>query len=112
MEHGDADLRKNTLRFVYSALYLATKTRPDIAFTVVMMAACVANPPEIIISHLDRLFGYLQHTPSRGVVFGAKNTNLMLMADVAYAIHPDGKSHTGIVISMGGSPVAIRSSKQ
>ena len=37
---------------------------------------------------------------------------MMLMADVAYAIHQDGKSHTGVVITMGGSPVSIKSSKQ
>ena len=108
----DVDLRKNVLSFVYSALYLATRTRPDVVFTVVVLASSVSNPPQDIVRHLDRLFGYLKSTSTRGVLYGALNTNLMYMADVAYAIHQDGKSHTGVIITMGGSPVSVKSSKQ
>ena len=61
---------------------------------------------------MDRLFGYLNASSTRGVLYGAMDTNMMLMADVAYAIHQDGKSHTDVVITMGGSPVSIKSSKQ
>jgi len=108
----DLDLRKAVLTFVYTALYIATRTRPDIMFPVVVLASLVSSPPDGIIKHLDRLFGYLNASSTRGVLYGAMDTNMMLMADVAYAIHQDGKSHTGVVITMGGSPVSIKSSKQ
>jgi hypothetical protein len=107
------DLKDNVMSFVYSALYLATRTRSDILFfTVVTLAAMVSQPPVEIVKHLDRLFGYLNSTRGKDLMFRDTDTNLIRMADAACAVHKDGKFHTGTVITMGGSLVLVKSAEQ
>jgi hypothetical protein len=90
-EEVDVDLRGHVLSFVHGALYLAqaTRTIPDVTFTVMALASLVSNPPQEIVGHLDRLFGYLKSTSMRGVVSGTLDNNFMHMANVAYAIRQD-----------------------
>ena len=90
-EEVDVDLREHVLSFVHGALYLAqaTRTIPDVTFTVMALASLVSNPPQEIVGHLDRLFGYLKSTSMRGVVSGTLDNNFMRMANVAYAIRQD-----------------------
>jgi hypothetical protein len=115
-EAGDLDLREKVFSFAYSLMYLAQRTRPDILFTATYMTTIVDRPPPDIVKHLDRIFGYLSGTINRGILLGATSTCITVYADASYAIHPDGKSHTGIFISIGengdGGPILTQSIKQ
>ena len=115
-DYGDLALREKVFSFVYSLMYLAQRTRPDILFTATFMTTIVDRPPPDITKHLDHLFGYLSGTISRGILLGATTTAITVYADASYAIHPDGKSHTGIFISIGengdGGPILTQSIKQ
>lgn len=112
--YADKIFRENVIHFVYSLMYLSQRTRPDILFTTTFMTTLVSCPPKDIIIHLDRLFGYLENSTNRGLLFGAESTGLTLFADAAYAIHKDGKSHSGVLINMGKgkSPILSQSLKQ
>jgi len=104
--------QESVIHYVYSLSYLAQRTRPDILFPVNVMATVVSCPPKSIISHLDRTFGYLSGTIYKGIVLGANNTNLSTMADVSFAIHKDGKSHTGALLFLDTSIISAKSVKQ
>ena len=38
--------------------------------------------------------------------------NVLAFADASYGIHSDGKSHSGLVITLGEGPIFVKSSKQ
>jgi hypothetical protein len=65
-----------------------------------------------MIKHMDRLFGYLNSTIKKGILLGANNTALTVMADASFGIHRDGKSHSGILIFMDNSVLLAKSVKQ
>ena len=111
-EECDKKFKEKVIHFVYSLMYLAQRTRPDILFPVNFLTTMVTSPAQEIIQHLDRIFGYLNSTVYRGLLFGAESTGLTLFADAAYAIHRDGKSHSGIVIMLDKNPILVQSLKQ
>jgi len=108
----EATFQESVIHYVYSLSYIAQRTRPDILFPVNAMATAVSKPPKVIIKHLDRAFGYLSNTVSKGILLGAKDTTLTVMADASFGIHRDGKSHSGILIFMDNSILLAKSVKQ
>ena len=77
------------------------------------MSTVVSCPPRSILRHLDRVFGYLSGTVNKGIILGASNTSLTVMADASYGTHiKDGKSHSGIIIFMDKSILSAKSVKQ
>ena len=109
---NDTTFKDNIIHFVYCLMYLAQKTRPDLLFTATFFTTLVLNPPQDIVGHLDRAYGYLSSNVHRGLVFGADSAGLTVFADAAYAIHRDGKSHTGVIIQLDKSPILVKSIKQ
>lgn len=56
---------------------------------------------------------YLWTTKKKKMVFrGISNNHLKVYVDGAFACHPDGKSHTGLVVQYGESVVMCQSKKQ
>jgi hypothetical protein len=108
----DGALKERVIHHIYSLMYLAQHTRPDMLFPVNYLSTLARSPPTDVLVHLDRAFGYLHGTVTKGLLLGADSTGLTLIADAAYAIHADGKGHTGVVVQMGGSPVLVQSLKQ
>lgn len=108
----DKLFQESVIHYVYSLSYLAQRTRPDTLFPVNIMATVVSCPPVSIIRHLDRVFGYLSGTLEKGILLGANNTTTSSMADAAYGIHWDGKSHTGLFVFLDHSLLSAKSSKQ
>ena len=94
--------------------YLAKRTRPDILLAVSFLAMRMKSPNHYDASKLQRIYEYLAKT--QDYVFTLKPSNLRILAwvDASYAVHTDGRSHSGILIGLGGHQglVYFRSSVQ
>jgi hypothetical protein len=98
---------------VAKLLYMAKRARPDILTAVSFLTTRCTCSTEQDWEKLIRIAKYL---------FGTKELSLRLTADgkvvihsyidASFACHPDGKSHTGEMITFGGGAVFSRSSKQ
>ncbi len=64
-------------------------------------------------SKLDRVLRYLNGTAGMGMVLETdKDICVYTFADAAYGVHADGKSHSGLNITLGRGAVFVRSAKQ
>mmetsp|Transcript_18184 Transcript_18184/g.24982 ORF Transcript_18184/g.24982 Transcript_18184/m.24982 type:complete len:146 (-) Transcript_18184:279-716(-) len=82
-EPADSTLFRSQLM---AAAYLGIRSRPDIRFAVGHLASRSANPTQHDMQCLQHL-------------------QLTAYIDASFAIHGDGKGHTGIIIMMGDSGV-------
>jgi ribosomal protein L24E len=98
---------------VYKLLYLARKTRPDMLTAVVFLTTRTQAPNELDWTKLIRVYKYLNGTRDLGIVLQSIN-RLVVSAwiDASFGVHPEMKSHTGSVISLGKGPIYVKSSKQ
>lgn len=98
--------RKNYHSWVMKILY-----RPDVLLTTSYLSSKVQNPNEKDMNiHLLR---YLHRTAQRKLRFRKGNqVSLATFVDAAYAVHADGRSRTGILITMAGATILAKSSKQ
>ena len=98
---------------VAKALYLTLRTRPDIATTVSFLTTRVSCPTRQDWNKLMRMMSYLQQNPHKGLLFPTKGgMEIDAYIDAAFCAHMDGKSHTGIIIRIGGALVYAKSTKQ
>jgi hypothetical protein len=98
---------------VQKLLYLSKRARPDILTAVSFLTSRVMQPTEEDLSKLMRCLRYLKGTSDLKLVLsGSKGMVITSYVDASYAVHPDGKSHTGATISIGGGAVYSKSSKQ
>ena len=106
--------RKDQLRSrVAKVLFCAKRVRPDLLPVVGWLATRVTAPTE---QDWDKLWRMLQY------VNGAKKFKLrlkvyeklkvILFADASFAVHADGKSHCGIVTTLGEDAIDAESTKQ
>lgn len=102
---------------VAAALYLAKRARPDILLTVSALTSRVNKASNKDKKALERLLAYLLQT--RWYIMAVsldKSTNddwvIKSYIDAAFALHQDGKSHTGVFISLGGGGVFFKSVRQ
>ena len=94
-------------------LYLAMKTRPDILLAVSFLTTRVQSPTVKDSQKLERILKYLNGTRNEKLVVVAnKDLSIEAHIDASFVTHADGKGHTGVVISVGGTPVMFRSGKQ
>ncbi|MFM9785812.1 Ty1/Copia family ribonuclease HI, partial [Streptomyces scabiei] len=62
---------------------------------------------------LERIIQYLKGTKELKLNLTAENgITINAFVDASFACHPDGKSHTGEMITLGGGAVISKSSKQ
>jgi hypothetical protein len=94
-------------------LYLAKRARPDILTAIAFLTTRVQNPNEQEWNKLIRVIKYLRGTLNLTLHLSA-NSDLTVNSfiDVSFASHPDAKSHTGEVITLGGGAIVSKSSKQ
>ena len=106
--------KKNFLSIVMSLMYIARLTRPDIILPVSYLAtrAHICTQEDWI--KLIRVLRYLKGTKTRGITIKCEDPTLWCHCDASYAVHHDGRSHTGFVIYMGKhlSYVLTKSTKQ
>jgi hypothetical protein len=93
---------------VAKVMYLATKTRPDLLFTVSTLASRASEPYEAD----DHLYDYINSKQTVPLKFQCADMVLSASVDASHDIHRDSKGHSGLVVSLGGVPVFSRSTKQ
>jgi hypothetical protein len=111
-------------------LWLATRTRVDLAYTMHRLCSVVSSNPARAVRMQKRVLRYLKMTSDVGVLFtsrayllqceGAPETPLaehylervlVGYSDASFA--PEGgKSHQGIILTLGGVPVFWKSPRQ
>ena len=98
---------------VAKILYLAKRVRPDILLAVNFLTTRVSAPTHQDWEKLTRVLQYLNASSDLGMTLEAtKSIQLIAYADASYAVHPDFKSHSAGIISLGMGPVFVKSKKQ
>ena len=94
-------------------LYVATKGRPDIYLPIAFLTSRVSKADEDDWKKLRRLLKYIQQTIDLKLVLRADNLTITKWwADAAYAVRDDGKSQTGMTMSLGNGVIMSKSIKQ
>ena len=99
---------------VAKLLFLAKRVRPDILTAVSFLTTRVQKPDCDDLKKLGRVLKYLNKTRDLVMILCPSCINeVEVYVDASYGTHPDGKSHTGRVVSLGrGAAVASVSTKQ
>jgi hypothetical protein len=105
---------KPYLSVIGGLMFLGNQTRPDISFSVNMLARHSSKPTIRHWNGTKRIMRYLQGSIDTGLYFPYTMTNeLCGYADAGYLSDPDdSKSQTGYVFLQGGTAISWKSSKQ
>ncbi len=92
------------------AMYLATRTRPEILFNTSILATNTYDTSQDIL----KLFRYLKESKSDGLKFTDAPIDLHCYCDASFMMHHDRKSHTGFAIFLDKESGAVitKSKKQ
>ena len=96
---------------VAKLLYLCRRTRQDIQTAVAFLCTRVKCPDEDDYKKLTRVIQYIRDTQTITLTIEA-NDNPRWWVDSSYAVHPDMKSHTGVLMSIGKGCTYTASNKQ
>jgi hypothetical protein len=97
---------------VAKLLYLAKRVRPDILTTISFLATRVKEPTFQDSIKLNRVCRDIRSTKEKCIVLKASG-DVVAYVDASHAIHSkDGKSHTGVYVTLGEGPIFVRSTKQ
>ena len=102
------------LSAIGALMYLASNTRPDIAFSVNLLARYSSEPTRRHWNGIKHIFRYLCGTRDMGL-FYQKNSKSKLVgyADAGYLSDPHkARSQTGYVFTYGDTAISWRSTKQ
>jgi hypothetical protein len=98
---------------VQRLLYISTRARPDILTAVSFLTTRVSSPTEEDNNKLIRVLSYLNGTKELALIIsGSDGMVISAFIDSSFAVHPDGKGHSGSVITVGRGAVHCRSRKQ
>jgi len=104
--------QKKYLSLVMTLMYLARYTRPDILLAVTVLASRCSAPSDDDMGKAMRVVRYLAGTREMGLCLRADIPLVpKIYADASHGVHPDGKGHGGIFMTLGSSPVHSRSFK-
>jgi hypothetical protein len=112
----DAERKAIFHSFSMRLAYLAKRVKPEISVPVSYLATQVTTPNEGDWRKLDRVIRYVENNLGSGITLHAniqdKTIKVTGYIDAAFGCHDDGKSHTGVIITIGSGPVFVRSVKQ
>jgi hypothetical protein len=100
---------------VGKCMYLATCSRPDIAYTVRELARFMASYGTAHVAAVKHLLRYLRGTTSYGITLGGSDTLHPLfkaLTDSDWGMGDTRKSVSGFLIMMGDSPLSWSSKQQ
>src|SRR5262249_6513586 len=100
---------------VGSLMYLATSTRPDIAYSVGVLCRFNSNPGPTHWKAVSHLFRYLKATTNYKLVYGPGESaeHFTTFSDADHGGNPDnGKSTGGYVVKIGTGAVSWSSKLQ
>jgi hypothetical protein len=109
------NLKKKTIfhSAVAKLLYLSKRARPDIIAVVGFLCTRVRELTVKDLEKLNKLLGYLKGM--KEFIMRLKPNALfrvVVYVDASFSAHPDGKSHSGVIVKVGGAPVFFGSKKQ
>jgi len=108
----DTEGREHFHSMVAKLLYLAKRVRPDILTTISFLATRVKEPTLQDSIKLNRVCRYIRSTKDKCIVLKSSG-DIVAYVDSSHAIHSkDGKSHTGVYVTLGEGPIFVRSAKQ
>jgi hypothetical protein len=94
-------------------LYLSRRGRPDIITAVGFLCTWVKLPTAQDQKKLMQVLGYLQQMVKYILMLHPKKmVQVEAYIDASYATHVDGKSHSGLIVKIGGDVVFCASRKQ
>lgn len=100
---------------VGSLLYVATCTRPDIAYMVNQLSRHLERPTQQHWKAAIRVLRYLKSTKSVGIQYGveSKDVKVSAFSDANWASNKDDRrSVSGVMVMINGSPVIFKSRTQ
>jgi hypothetical protein len=116
-DEGEAALDEHLPYFtvVGELMWLANRTRPDIAFAVNVLARYTSNPCMRHWRGVQRIMKYLKGTSNHGILYRNGDTSATLIgyADAGYkSDKKTAKSQGGYVFNHGGAAISWKSRKQ
>jgi hypothetical protein len=106
------DEKEHFHSMVAKLLYLAKRVRPDILTAISFLATRVKEPNVQDAIKLGRVCRYIRSTKEKCIVLKS-NGDVVAYVDASHAVHSkDGRSHTGVYITLGEGPIFVRSTKQ
>ncbi|GJZ72565.1 hypothetical protein Tco_0636711 [Tanacetum coccineum] len=102
------------LSAIGALLFLASHTRPDISFSLNLLARYNSCPTRRHWNGVKQIFHYLQGTKDMGLYYTiSSERNLVCFADAGYMSDPHtGRSQTGYVFTSSNTAISWRSVKQ
>ena len=98
---------------VAKLLYVAKRARVDIQLAIAFLCTRVSKSTQEDWEKLRRVLKYIHRTIDLPRIIGVKDFSvLQTWVDASYATHPNMRSHTGGVISLGHGIINSKSSKQ
>ena len=98
---------------VASILFLGKRVRPDLLLAVSFLSSRVNKPTREDMSKLNKLLRYINYTKHFNITIDGKDIlKPWISIDASYGVHSDRKSHSGVVVGIGGGGIICKSSKQ
>ena len=109
---GD-DQREQFHSTMAKIMYLAKRVRPDLLVAVAFLVRRVQAPDVDDWEKMCRLVKYIRSTQGLCIQLSATDhISVTAYVDASFAVHPDYKSHTGSIITLGRGPVYAKSTVQ
>jgi hypothetical protein len=94
-------------------LFLCKRARPDIQTSIAFLCTRVKSPDEDDYKKLTRVMQYLRGTINLPLILEANSMNVIKWwVDASFAVHPDMKSHTGAMMTLGKGAIYGTSTRQ
>lgn len=98
---------------VAKGIFIAKRSRPDIQPTIAVLATRVKTPSEADWIKMVKLLKYLNGSRRKCLCLRIDKLNVLKWyVDVSFGVHPDFKSHTGGILTMGHGAMISMSRKQ
>jgi hypothetical protein len=98
---------------VAKILYFSKRARPDLLFAVSVLCTKVQSVTNKDYEAMERLMNYIYCSKDQNLtLYCGEDLKYRVWVDAAYGIHGNYRSHTGIVIKLGGAVVYACSRKQ
>jgi hypothetical protein len=112
-EKLDADASEFFHHNTAKLLFICKRARPDIQTAIAFLCTRVKGPDTDDYKKLTRVMKYLRATISIPLTLEADGSNIIKWwVDASYGVHPDMRSHTGGVLTLGKGAVYATSTRQ
>lgn len=92
---------------VMKLMYLAKRTRPDILLPVTYLASRTVKCNEDDMRKLLRVFKFVNGTREDGLTLAPDCIEQHAYVDASYGVHPDARSHGGMILAIGKNRPAV-----